>query len=102
VLAGAVAVTPEVRDPVTLALTVDGAADSWLWVDRAWWPGWLTFVDGRITEAKRAIGGQLIEIPAGVHHVEMHLVPVNALIGLALGVATLAASLAWAAAGRRD
>ena len=95
-LAGAVPVTPDSRDTMGLDVSVDATDASYLWVDRAWWPAWLTFVDGQVAETRRALGGQLVTIPAGIHRVEMRLVPWDALIGAWLGAGALAIAVAWA------
>ena len=65
VLATAVSLDVASRDDRGLRATVDAPADGWVWIDRAWWPGWTTSVDGQAVETLQALGGQLVPVPAG-------------------------------------
>ena len=95
VLASAVPLEVAVRDMGRLQATVAAPADGWVWIDRAWWPGWTTSVDGQPVETLQALGGQLVRVPAGTHEVAQVLVPWDALAGLAVGALALAFALAW-------
>jgi hypothetical protein len=97
VTAAAVALAVTGRDAFGLEATVDAPADGWVWIDRAWWPGWTTSVDGRPVETLDALGGQLIAVPAGRHIVTQALVPWDALAGLAIGLVAAWGALLWAA-----
>jgi hypothetical protein len=88
------------RDPSGLDATVQAPAGGWVWIDRAWWPGWQTTVDGRPAEVIEALGGQLVAVPAGTHHLAQSLVPWDALSGLALGLAALVGAVIWASRDR--
>jgi hypothetical protein len=86
----------DVEDSLTaLRLIVDVDEDGWVYVDRAWWFGWITTVDGERASPRAALGGQLIAVPAGRHLVEMALVPWDALLGLGAGVVVLTTVGAW-------
>ena len=100
VLASAVPLEVAVRDTGRLRATVAAPADGWVWIDRAWWPGWTTSVDGQPAETLQALGGQLVRVPAGIHEVAQVLVPWDALAGLAVGLVALAIAIAWAWRGR--
>ncbi len=95
----AVAATVDARETGSLTATIDAPADGWMWVDEAWWPGWITTVDGQRVETLRALGGTLIPISRGEHRVTMALVPWDALAGLGLGLVAVFGALLWA--GRR-
>lgn len=100
-LAAAVPLEVARRDASGLEALVDAPADGWVWIDRAWWPGWGATVDGEPAEVLQALGGQLVAVPAGAHVVAQALVPWDALAGLAVGVVALVVALAWVARGRR-
>lgn len=88
----------EVRSwgPADAELAIDAPSDGWVWIDRAWWPAWQVRVDGRDVEIHRALGGQLVAVPAGHHEIGQQLVPVEAIAGLVLGLVAVAIALAWA------
>ena len=46
---------PTRRDGSALEVDVDAPTAGWVWVDRTWWPGWRTTVDGVAVEAARAL-----------------------------------------------
>lgn len=75
--------------------TIDAPAAGWIWIDRAWWPGWRTEVDGQAATALRAMGGQLVRIGAGRHVLTQSLVPWDALLGAGLALVALAAAGLW-------
>ena len=75
---------------------IEAPADGWVFIDRAWWPSWQTFVDGRAVAVHRAWGGQLIPVPAGRHVVDQRLWPWEALVGLLAGFVALLVALRWA------
>jgi hypothetical protein len=83
------------RDPFGLSAVIDAPAGGWVWLDRAWWPAWHTTVDGGQTSVVRALGGQLIAVPAGHHTIRQWLLPWDALIGLACGVIVVAIAAIW-------
>jgi len=86
-----------------LELLVDEPEPGWVYVDRAYWFGWRPTVDGVDVGARPAMGGQLIEVPAGRHVVTLSLVPWDSLLGLSLGAVALAVAATWAWwADRRD
>ncbi|MGH2450733.1 MAG: hypothetical protein ACRDGE_05595 [Candidatus Limnocylindria bacterium] len=85
-------------------LSVDAPVDGWVFLDRAWWPAWNTWIDGRSVTPQRALAGQLIRVPAGRHEIVQRLLPLEAIGPLVLGVALVAGGFAWALrppAGRR-
>jgi hypothetical protein len=79
----------------SLELSVDADEDGWIYVDRAWWFGWITTVDGERAGARAVLGGQLIAVPAGRHVVAVALVPWDALLGLGAGAIALTIAGAW-------
>jgi Gpi18-like mannosyltransferase len=85
----------------TLELVVDEPEAGWVYVDRAAWFGWRVTRDGAEVAARSAMGGQLIEVPAGRHVITLVLVPWDAQLGLGLGAVALASAAAWARHGRR-
>jgi hypothetical protein len=91
----AVQVTPERRDASALDVTVDAATAGWLWVDRAWWPAWSTTVNDQSVTAARALGGQLIPVPAGASVIRQRFVPWDAMLGAAIGALAIVIALAW-------
>ena len=60
-----------------------------------------SLVDGVEQPVFRALSGQLVPVAAGHHVIEQDLVPRDALLGLALGVVTLAVALRWAGVSPR-
>jgi hypothetical protein len=101
VLAEARPVELRSRDDGSLELAVSAATDGWVWIDRAWWPGWETTVDGAAVTAARALGGQLVPVAAGERIVAQRFVPLEVPLGLAVGAVTLAIVIGWVALGRR-
>lgn len=99
--AGARSAVVTARDDGQGRYEVDAPADGWAWIDRAWWPAWLTTVDGEPATALRAAAGRLVPVPAGRHRVEERLVPWDALLGLAAGLAALALVAAGLVVDRR-
>jgi hypothetical protein len=85
--------TVTARRSAALDLLIDAPTDGWIYVDRAWWPGWQTRVDGRLVEVLSGLGGQFVPVPAGRHAVHQALVPMDALVGAGMGVAAIAAAL---------
>jgi hypothetical protein len=75
---------------------IEAPEDGYVYIDRAWWPAWQSWVDGRPVAADRALGGQLIAVPAGRHVVEMALWPWEAFLGLLIGVVAVLVALRWA------
>ncbi len=101
VAATAVPVVVRHRDAFGLDASVDAPSDGWVWIDRAWWPGWVTTVDGSTVQTLEALGGQLVAVPAGTHRIEQSLVPWDAIAGLGVGLVGVLTALLWAGAGRR-
>lgn len=101
VAASAVPLDVLTRGAGSLWATFTAPGDGWVWIDRAWWPGWTTTVDGDPVEALQALGGQLVLVTAGHHEISQALVPWDALAGLAVGVLALVVAVAWAWRGRR-
>ena len=99
-VASAVPLAVQSRDDQGLHATVTAPSDGWVWIDRAWWPGWITTVDGARVDTLEALGGQLVPVTAGSHVVEQALVPIDALAGLALGVGALVLAGLWVRRGR--
>ncbi len=83
------------RDPGRGTFSVDAPGSGWVWIDRAWWPGWIVEVDGAGVTPLRAAAGQLVPVGGGRHVVEQRLVPWDALLGLAAGLLALAVASAW-------
>jgi hypothetical protein len=83
-------------------IVVDAPADGYVWVDRSWWPGWETSLDGRRVEVLEAMGGQLVPVPAGHHVLRQELVPWDALLGVDVGLVGAALALLWLALGWRS
>lgn len=84
------------RNDQSLAATVDAPSDGWVWVDQAWYPTWVTTVDGGSVPVARALAGQLVPVPAGRHEIRQELLPWDAGLGLTLGIVVLGAALASA------
>jgi hypothetical protein len=95
VVRASVPVPPDRRDADALDVTVDAATAGWLWVDRAWWPAWSTTVNGQAVSAARAMGGQLIAVPAGTSVVRQRFVPWDAMLGSGIGALAVVIALAW-------
>jgi hypothetical protein len=93
-------VEPTVDRAWTTELNVDVEEDGWIYIDRAWWPGWRATLDGADAPVHAGAGGQLVRVPAGSHALTMSLVPWDAALGLAAGVlVVLLGSVAWVARG---
>lgn len=75
---------------------VDAPSDGWVFIDRAWWPAWMTAVDGRSESAVRALAGQLVPVRSGPHEISQRLVPLEAIGSFVIGIAVIAAGVAWA------
>ena len=98
VLAGAVPMDVARRDTSGLTATVTAPADGWVWIDRAWWYGWVNSVDGAPVETLQAMGGQLVRHeawPAPTSSTQA-FVPWDALAGLGIALLALAVAIAWA------
>lgn len=76
---------------------VDQPADGWVFIGRSWWIGWQATLDGLPAALKSADGGQLLEVPAGRHELELHFVPWDAWLGGGIGLVVLVFAIAWAA-----
>ena len=83
------------RDEGELTAVLGGTAAGWVWIDRSWWPGWSTTVDGASVETLRALGGQLVAVPDGARELRQSFLPWDALIGLAAGLVALVAAGLW-------
>jgi hypothetical protein len=88
--AEALSATVIARDPGRGTYAVDAPDDGWVWIDRAWWPGWIVQVDGATVTPARAAAGQLVPVASGRHVIEQRLVPWDALPRAAAIVAALA------------
>ena len=84
-----------------LVAQVDAPAAGYVWIDRAWWPGWTVTVDGVRVRPFRALAGQLVPVDAGSHEIRLHLVPWDALIGLGAAVVATLLAASWVLRGRR-
>lgn len=94
------AVLPSARQVEALAperYAVDEPQEGALFIGRSWWFGWQATVDGSPAAIASADGGQLVELPAGRHELELRLVPWDALLGAGIGLAVLVAACVWAA-----
>ncbi len=76
-------------------MLIDAPEDGWLFIDRAWWPGWQVTVDGLGQKPVRALAGQIVPVHAGLHVVEQRLVPWDAWVGLAISLLTLVVVAVW-------
>lgn len=88
----AVAVQVDHRSTTELRLTVDAPAEGWVFIDRAWWPAWMTWVDGLAVTPARALAGHLVRVPPGRHVVIQRLLPFEALGALAAGLSGVGAA----------
>jgi hypothetical protein len=89
--AGALDTTVLARDSQQGTFVVNAPAAGWVWIDRAWWPGWTVKVDGGNVTPFRAAAGQLIPVSVGRHVINERLVPWDALLGLGAGFAAIVA-----------
>lgn len=99
--AGATSATVMARDPGRGAFAVDAPVPGWVWIDRAWWPGWIVQVDGATVTPFRAAAGQLVPVASGRHVIEQRLVPWDAFLGLGAGILALVVAGIWLLALRR-
>ena len=76
-------------------IALDAPSAGWVFIDRAWWPGWRVTVDGVPVTPARALAGQLVPVASGTHVVEATLVPGEAALGFAAGALALAVAIAW-------
>jgi hypothetical protein len=88
-------------DPAGGRFSVDAPAAGWVWIDRAWWPGWHVEVDGQAVTPLRALAGQLVPVTAGQHEIVETLVPWEALVGVGLGFGALLVAAGWLLWSRR-
>lgn len=75
---------------------VDQPESGAVFIDRSWWIGWQATIDGSPATIASTDGGQLIEIPAGRHELELHFVPWDAWLGGGIGLMVLVGAGAWA------
>ncbi len=87
--------------PGDLVAQVDAPAPGYVWIDRAWWPGWTVTVDGARVRPLRAMAGQLVPVDAGSHEVRLQLVPWDALVGLGAAVVATLLAASWVLRGRQ-
>jgi hypothetical protein len=78
-------------------ITVDAPADGWLFMDRAWWPGWSVTVDGAPATVLEASGAQLVAVPAGTHRIVAELTLDEVKMGAAVGLVALVLAAGWVA-----
>jgi hypothetical protein len=90
-----------IDEPGEVAVAVDAPAAGYVWIDRAWWPGWSVEVDGAPTTALRALAGTLVPVTAGAHQVRLRLVPWDVAIGVVAAIIALTVVGAWLLVGRR-
>jgi hypothetical protein len=76
-------------------VTVDAPADGWLFMDRAWWPGWSVTVDGQPAPVLEASGAQLVAVPAGTHRVVAELTLDEVKLGAVAGLLAVVAGGVW-------
>jgi hypothetical protein len=101
VIAAAVPANVKSWDTGHGAIEVTANQPGYLFIDRAWWPAWQMTLDGEAVTPLRALGGQLIRLPAGNHVVEEHLFLVDVLLGAVVSAATLTILAAWFVRARR-
>jgi hypothetical protein len=101
VLTDAVPATVRSWDSGRAVIAVDSSKEGYLFIDRAWWPGWQVSVDGRPVTPLRALGGQLIPLAAGRHVVEEHLFLVDVAAGAVITGTTLTLLILFMLIGRR-
>ena len=94
-LASAVSADVTRWDTNGASMTIDQPTAGWMFIDRAWWPGWRTTIDGVAVPTYQAMAGTLLRVPAGRHQVDQTLVPWDALVGLLAGLVALVVALAW-------
>jgi hypothetical protein len=84
------------QTPLRHEAVVDAPTEGWVWFDRAWWPGWRLTIDGRDSPVYKALGGQLVAVPAGRHELIAELTLWEVKLGAAIGLVGLALGLGWA------
>jgi hypothetical protein len=94
-LASAVSADVTTWDTNGASIMIDQPTAGWLFIDRAWWPGWRTTVDGVAVPTYRAMAGTLVRVPAGRHRIDQTLVPWDAIVGLLAGLLALLVALTW-------
>ncbi len=72
-------------------LRVEAPDDGFVFIDRAWYPWWVASVGGRVVETQRLWSGMLVPVPAGIHEVDVRLIPLDAIVGALLSIACLMA-----------
>jgi hypothetical protein len=77
------------------SIQVNALADGYVYIDRTWWPGWLSTVDGASVSSERVWGGQLVAVTAGAHTIEQHLVPWDAGLGALISFGSLLLIGGW-------
>jgi len=78
-------------EPGSYDLEADGAAESWLVLTEADYPGWTAEVDGRPAEIHRADHGvQALRLPSGHHEVRFRFRPRSLRLGLGIAAAAVA------------
>ncbi|MGZ6339317.1 MAG: hypothetical protein ACXWNG_03010 [Candidatus Limnocylindrales bacterium] len=83
-------------DETSATVDVSATSSGYVWFDRAWWPDWEVTVDDHPVTPLRALGGQLVPVPAGSHRIHEELRPREVALGLAVGLLAAAAALVWA------
>jgi hypothetical protein len=88
--AGASAVRWEIREPGHLQLEVDTPSDGLLVLGEVFYPGWLSYVDGKPAPMLRAdLALRAVPVPAGQHRVEMIYRPWTVPVGIIISALTL-------------
>jgi hypothetical protein len=77
-------------------LEIDAPSAGWVFISRAWWPGWQTTLDGVGVAPSRAFGGQLVHVSAGRHVISQTLTAWDAALGFVIGLVTLVVTGIWA------
>lgn len=77
-------------------LVVDAKSDGWVFFDSGWWPSWEVSVDGLAVAQYEALGGRLVEVPAGTHTLVSSLTLREVTAGASAGVIAVSVGLAWA------
>jgi hypothetical protein len=90
-----------VERPDELVVQVAAPSSGYVWIDRAWWPGWTVTVDGDRVRPLRALAGLLVPVGEGDHEIRLHLVPWDALIGLGAAVVATLLAASWVLRGRQ-
>jgi uncharacterized membrane protein YfhO len=86
-----------------MRLAVNAAAERFLVIADANYPGWTGRLDGQHVPIYQTNGAlQSVMVPPGTHTLELRFAPRIFYAGAALSGLTLAVLLGWAAAGRRS